>query len=506
MACAGRWPTPKLSWLGFIMMTLGLLTAAVPILLNEASVLYTFYPPLQANWAFYVGLVLVVVGSWVQGYGFYITYYRWRKQNPGVRTPLMTFGSLITMVMWQIATLGIAVEILTQLLPWSLGLLPGVDPQLNRTYFWFTGHPLVYFWLLPAYVSWYAMLPKQAGGKLFSDSLARFSFWMFLVLSTPLGLHHQFTDPGVPTIWKTIHAILTYAVAFPSLLTAFTVVASLEYAGRQRGGKGLLGWIPKLPWSNPSVSIQILSGVLFVFGGIGGITNASYNINLVIHNTAWVPGHFHLTVASAVTMTFMGIAYWLVPHLTGRNLWAPKLALAQGWIWFIGMMIFSNAMHTLGLLGAPRRTPLGVAPYVPANWEPRLLQTAIGGVDPVHRRLSLRDDHGGDGAAQAGAGRRGAGGARGRVDPGPAAHPGLAGPLGALADHRHPAGHPDVRPQPVLPDHQHAEHVAGLQALVTQRGDLKGVSSGPTRRDVWLISLAAISRASRPARAGGTPS
>lgn len=167
---------PKLNWLGFIMMTLGLLIAAVPILLNEASVLYTFYPPLQANWSFYVGLVFVVVGSWVQGFGFYITYYRWRKDNPTTRTPLMTFGSLITMVMWQIATLGIAVEILTQLLPWSLGLLPGVDPQLNRTYFWFTGHPLVYFWLLPAYVSWYAMLPKQAGGKLFSDSLARFSF------------------------------------------------------------------------------------------------------------------------------------------------------------------------------------------------------------------------------------------------------------------------------------------------------------------------------------------
>jgi cytochrome c oxidase subunit 1 len=370
---------PKLNWLGFIMMTLGLLTAAVPILLNEASVLYTFYPPLQANWSFYVGLVFVVVGSWVQGFGFYITYYRWRKDNPTTRTPLMAFGSLITMVMWQIATLGVAVEILTQLLPWSLGLLPGVDPQLNRTYFWFTGHPLVYFWLLPAYVSWYAMLPKQAGGKLFSDSLARFSFWMFLVLSTPLGFHHQYTDPGVPTIWKTIHAVLTYAVAFPSLLTAFTVVASLEYAGRQRGGKGLLGWIPKLPWKDPSVSIQILSGVLFIFGGIGGITNASYNINLVIHNTAWVPGHFHLTVASAATMTFMGIAYWLVPHITGRKLWAPKLALAQGWIWFIGMMIFSNAMHTLGLLGAPRRTPLGVAPYVPANWEPRLLQTAIGG-------------------------------------------------------------------------------------------------------------------------------
>ena len=370
---------PWLNWLGFILMVVGLVTTAIPTLLNLSTVLYTFYPPMQAHWAFYLGLTLVVVGSWVEGWGMYFTYYAWRKENPTTRTPFVSFGGLVTMVMWQFATLGVAVEILTMLLPWSLGLLPGVDPQLARTYFWFTGHPLVYFWLLPAYISWYGFLPKQAGGKLFSDSLARLSFWLFLVLSVPLGFHHQYVDPGVPPAWKYLHAILTYSVAFPSLMTAFTVIASLEYAGRQRGGKGLLGWIRALPWGDPAVASQLLAGILFMFGGIGGLVNASYNINLVIHNTTWVSGHFHLTVATAVTLSFMGITYWLVPYLTGRTLWKPKWALVQAWLWFIGMMIFSNAMHTLGLLGAPRRTPLGLAPYIPAEWNARLLQTAIGG-------------------------------------------------------------------------------------------------------------------------------
>jgi cytochrome c oxidase subunit 1 len=319
---------PRLNAVGFWVMVVGLVTTAIPILLNEATVLYTFYPPLKANWAFYLGLTLVVVGSWIEGYGMYFTYAAWRKENPGVRTPLMTFGGLITMVMWQIATLGVAVEILTMLLPWSLGLIPGTDPQLARTYFWFTGHPLVYFWLLPAYVSWYAMLPKQAGGKLFSDALARMSFWLFLVLSVPLGFHHQFTDPGIPPAWKYVHMVLTYGVGFPSMMTAFTVIASLEYAGKQRGGKGLLGWIRALPWGDASVAAQLLAGILFFFGGIGGITNASYNVNLVIHNTAWVPGHFHLTVASAVTLSFMGITYWLVPFLTGKKLGIPL----SGWV------------------------------------------------------------------------------------------------------------------------------------------------------------------------------
>ena len=371
---------PKLNRVGFWVMVVGLLSAAVPILLDEATVLYTFYPPLKAHWAFYAGLTLVVIGSWIEGYGFFFTFAQWRKENPGVRSPLMALMSVITMAMWQLATLGIAVEILTMLLPWSLGLIEGTDPQLARTYFWFTGHPLVYFWLLPAYISWYTMLPKQVGGKLFSDALARTAFWLFFLLSVPLGFHHQFVDPGVPAGWKFLHAMLTYSVFLPSMMTAFTVIASLERAAKKaHGGKGLLSWIRVLPWADPSVSAQLLAGILFFFGGIGGLTNASYNVNLVLHNTAWVPGHFHLTVASATTLSFWGISYWLIPYVTGKKLMHKKLATWANWVWFVGMIIFSNAMHVVGLLGAPRRTPLGLAPYIPEEWNGHLLRVGIGG-------------------------------------------------------------------------------------------------------------------------------
>ncbi len=370
---------PRINQIGFGVMVVGLITTAVPILTNSATVLYTFYPPLQASAAFYLGLTLVVVGSWIEGVGFFLTLAAWRRENLGVRSPFIALANIINAAMWQIATLGVAVEILTMLLPWSLGLIDGTDPELARTYFWFTGHPLVYFWLLPAYTSWYGMLPRQAGGRLFSDSLARLAFWMFLIVSVPVGFHHQFVDPGIPQTWKWIHAMLTYAVFFPSMITAFTVIASLEYAARRRGGTGLFGWVRALPWTDPSVAAQLLAGILFMFGGIGGLTNASYNLNLVIHNTTWVPGHFHLTVATAVTLSFMGISYWLVPYLTGRRLHTPMLALVQAWTWFVGMIIFSNAMHVLGLLGAPRRTPLGEAPYTPEAWDGHLLRTSIGG-------------------------------------------------------------------------------------------------------------------------------
>lgn len=371
---------PWVNTLGLVVMGVGLVMTAIPLLLNQATVLYTFYPPMKASPFFYIGLTLVVVGSWVVGYGLYFTYGAWRKEHPGVRTPFIAFASILTMVMWQIASLGIAAEMLL-LIPWSLGLMQGTDPLLARTLFWLTGHPIVYFWLLPAYVSWYGMLPKQAGGKLFSDPLARLAFWLFLLLSIPVGFHHQFADPGVGTGWKFLHAILTYGVTFPSLLTAFTVLASLELGGRARGGKGVFGWIRKLPWDDPSFSAQALSMVLFAFGGISGITNASYSVNLVVHNTTWVPGHFHLTVGSATTLSFIGITYWLLPKITGKVLWSRRVALAQVWFWFVGMGLFSSSLHLLGLrFGVPRRTMLGAAPYLSPDWQPFLTQAAIGGV------------------------------------------------------------------------------------------------------------------------------
>ncbi len=107
--------------------------------------------------------------------------------------------------------------------------------------------------------------------------------------------------------------------------------------------------------------------------------NASSNPNLVVHNTAWIPGHFHLTVGSAVTLTFMGITYWLVPYLSGRALWSRALGLWRVWLWFGGMALFSHAMHQLGLMEMPRRMMIGASPYLNPEWQSYLMLSGIGG-------------------------------------------------------------------------------------------------------------------------------
>ena len=369
----------KLAWVTFWLMTGGLVLAAVPLLANNATVLFTFYPPLRAHWAYYVGLTLVVVGTWFVTLNLILTHRAWRREHPQDRTPLAAFMSMVTFIMWTIASLGLAAEMLVLLIPWSLGWRSGTDPLLARTLFWFTGHPIVYFWLLPTYISWYTLVPRQAGGQLFSDPMARASFLLFLLLSTPVGFHHQYTDPGIDEGWKLVHTFFTFAVFFPSLLTFFNVVASLELGARRRGGRGLFAWFLKLPWGDPSVAAQVLGMILFAFGGIGGLVNASYSLNLLVHNTTYIVGHFHLTVGTAVTLSFMGITYWLVPVLRGRGLWSRRLALVQVWLWFVGMTVFAFALHDLGLQGMPRRTMISMATYVQAQWQPMMVLVGIGG-------------------------------------------------------------------------------------------------------------------------------
>ncbi len=358
----------------------GVALAAWAILANKATVLFTFYPPLAATPAFYIGAVLLVVSTWITLWNQLLTLRDWKRDNPGERTPLLAFASIVSMLMWFLASMGIAIEILAFVLPWSLGWRDTIDPQFTRILFWFTGHPIVYFWLLPIYCSWYFLLPKQVGGKLYSDGLARIVFISFLVL-LPVGVHHQFTDPGIPFSSKTISWALTFAIFYPSMVTAFSVFAALEQGGRKRGGKGLLGWIWKLPWNDPSVSAQLLAGLAFMLGGASGFINASYTVNLVVHNTSFIVGHFHLTVGTAVGLSIMGITYWLLPYLTGKQLFSPGLAVAQGWLWFIGVLIFARGQMWGGIEGVPRRTQLRDSIYyADNNWHWPTMFTAVGGI------------------------------------------------------------------------------------------------------------------------------
>lgn len=376
--------------LSVVLMVGGTLMAALAMLSGKASVLYTFYAPLMAHPAFYLGLALAVVGSWVAFFGWIPLYTSWRKENPDKKTPLAVWGMLANFIIWFLASLSVATEILFFLLPWSLGWVDGINVELTRTLFWFFGHPLVYFWLLPAYIMYYTILPNVAGGKLYSDKAGRLVFALFIILSIPIGTHHQFMEPGIEKGYKLIHSILTFGVAIPSLLTAFTVAASLEYAGRKNGAKGLLDWMFKLPYFDKNkylFAYGILGLFIFIRGGAGGIVNASYSLNATVHNTGWIPGHFHLTVGGPVFLAILGLSLYMLTKLLGKEVKYKTLNLMVPYFWFIGLMIFSTGLKMGGLeYGEPRRTNMGLS-YLNIggeNFEPfwlfTTLTTVMGGI------------------------------------------------------------------------------------------------------------------------------
>ena len=198
-------------------------------------------------------------------------------------------------------------------------------------------------------------LDMPAEIELYSDTMGRIAFILFLVVAMPIGIHHTFADPQVGAGFKFIHSAFTALVALPTLLTVFTICASVEIAARLRGGRGPFGWIRALPWQNPIMLAVAFSFVLLGFGDAGGLINMSYQLDATIHNTQWITGHFHLIFGGAIVIMYFAIAYDLWPHLTGRALPSLSLVRAQLWLWFVGMIVTTFPWHWVGILGMPRR-------------------------------------------------------------------------------------------------------------------------------------------------------
>jgi cytochrome c oxidase subunit 1 len=345
----------KWAWTGFWLVVLGTVTAMVPVALGLASVLYTFYPPMIGSVFYYLGIVLVVVGSWVWVGLMGVNLHVWKRDNPGQPVPLAMFASVAGAYLWGWTAVGAAIEIIFQILPVALGLKSTIDAGLARVFFSWTLHAIVYFWLMPAYIAYYTIMPRAIGGRLYSDSMARISFILFLVVSMPIGIHHLFADPQVGSGFKFMQSVFTAFVAVPTLLTVFTICASAEIAARLRGGKGAFGWVKALPWQNPMMLALAFSFVMLGFGGAGGLINMSYQLDSTIHNTQWITGHFHLIFAGAIVIMYFAIAYDLWPQLTGRAVTRVQMIRWQLWLWFVGMIVLTFPWHYVGILGMPRR-------------------------------------------------------------------------------------------------------------------------------------------------------
>jgi cytochrome c oxidase subunit I len=348
----------KMAWIGFWMKIFGFVLAVIPILRNEASVMYTFYPPMAASPMFYFGLVFIVLGVWMLSFGAFTQVANWRRNHKGEHLPILAFFATGVFVLLVGATAFVAVEVIFMIIPWTLGWVDGINVLLARTLFWAFGHTAVNIWYLTAVSAWYVIVPKIIGGNRWSDLLTRMVVIPLVIMNITGGFHHQIIDPGISESIKYMHVFMSLAIGFPSLMTAYAMFRVFERTARAKGGKGLVGWYKKMPWGDVRFLAPFIAMVAFIPAGAGGIAQSTNQLDQVVHNTMWVVGHFHITLGMSVIMTFFGISYWLVPYLSKRVLTPAmnRLGVIQTIIWTIGMVIMAISMHIVGLFGSPRRT------------------------------------------------------------------------------------------------------------------------------------------------------
>ncbi len=353
-----RLATPKLAWLSFWLMLIGSAIGTVMVLMGEATVMFSAYPPLKAHQLFYLGVILFAVGALIPCFIYIATLYVAKKERTYEGSvPLATFGGLI----WAIIGIFTWVTGAVIMIPtwvWSLDLISNIDAQVYRLVFWGLAHSTQQMNISLHITIWYTLAAILFGAKPLSEKVSRTAFVLYLFALQLGSAHHLLSDPGSSFVWRFVNtSYAAYLAVLGSLTHGLTVPGSLERAQRLRGlSNGLFEWLRKAPWGNPVFSGIFLSLVLFGFlGGITGVTMSVQQINMIIHNTVYVPGHFHGTVVVGTSLAFMAFSYWLVPIVCQRKLAMPQMAKWSTYLFGLGMGAFALALMAAGHLGVPRR-------------------------------------------------------------------------------------------------------------------------------------------------------
>jgi len=353
-----RLATPRLAWLAFALMVIGAVTFNAAIFTGNATVMMTSYVPLPGHPAFYLGLILFAVGALIGCFIFLGTLVVARAERTYEGSiPLVTFGALTACII-AIFTIASGAIILIPTFLWSIGYVKTIDPLMYRTIWWAFGHSSQQINVSAHVAVWYAIAAIVFGAKPMSERVSRTAFVLYILFLQLASAHHLLADPGLSTEWKVFNtSYAMYLAVLASMIHGLTVPGSIEVAQRGKGlTKGLFEWIRKAPWGNPVFSGMFISLLGFGFlGGISGVMMGTEQLNMLIHNTIYVPGHFHATVVIGTTLAFMSLTYFLIPTLFGREVILPGLAKWQPYLFGLGMGVFCLAMMGAGTLGVPRR-------------------------------------------------------------------------------------------------------------------------------------------------------
>jgi cytochrome c oxidase subunit I len=353
-----RLATPRWAWAGFALMLIGAIVTNIAVLQGGSSVMFTSYVPLKADPSFYAGVIVFAVGALVGCFVFFGTLVIAKEEKTYEGSvPLVTYGATVAAVI-AVFTIASGAIILIPTFLWSIGYVNHIDTLMYRTIWWAFGHSSQQINVAAHISIWYLISAVVLGAKPLSEKVSRGAFLLYILFLQLASAHHLLVDPGISSEWKIFNtSYALYLAVLGSMIHGMTVPGQIEAAQRSKGyTNGLFEWLRKCPWGNPAFSGMFISLIMFGFlGGISGVVMGVEQINLIIHNTIYVPGHFHATVVAGTTIAFMAVTYLLIPLIFQKELMFPKIAKLQPYVFGAGVAGISVFMMGAGTLGVPRR-------------------------------------------------------------------------------------------------------------------------------------------------------
>ena len=323
------------------------------------SSLFTGGGPPDTGWSFYVpysvktgtNVTMAVLGAFVLGFSsivtglnFITTIHRLRaKGMTWMRMPLFPWSLYATAWVQVLATPILGITLLLVMLErvFHLGIFDptiGGDPILYQHLFWTYSHPAVYIMILPAMGAISEIIPTFAHRTIFGYKAIVLSSMAIAGLGSLVWAHHMFTS-GMSEVSIIIFSLLTFLVAIPSAIKVFNWVATLYKGSIELKAPMLfaLGFI-----------------FLFSIGGLTGLFQGALAVNMHIHDTYFIVGHFHYVMFGGTGMAFFAALHYWYPKMFGR-MYQERTAIVAWVHIFIGFNMLYFTMLVLGMQGMPRR-------------------------------------------------------------------------------------------------------------------------------------------------------
>jgi cytochrome c oxidase subunit 1 len=235
----------------------------------------------------------------------------------------------------------------------------GGSPLLWQHLFWFFGHPEVYIAILPAMGIVSHVLVTSMRKPLLSAKVIIYSMISIGFLSYMVWGHHMFVS-GMNPFSSLLFSFPTLTITIPA--TILTLI-----------------WLGSLYGANIRITAASLFALgfvsMFVSGGVSGFFLAQPSIDIYLHATYFVVGHFHMVMGVAAIFGILSGTYFWFPKMTGRMMNEP-LGKLHFWFTFIGTYCIFMPFHYLGLVGNVRRYASFIDDFMPA-------------LMPVHRFVTI---------------------------------------------------------------------------------------------------------------------